>query len=321
MSAVALSTKNWDDGNLLFVRKAQNMKRTKTPRPIRAGYWLSGVWAIVVIGLLIISAGCPDVVGSWWDIYTRHLSCMQANTIGDFLAGAFAPLAFLWLVITVLVQSEELAAQREELELTRSEMTANRGVAEATRLAIEQQAQTAKASAEFVAKQTDIMVLQRETTQLELRAYLSVAPAGVTPMKGQEARFVGNVIVQNVGRLIASNVRLSVQMEISDRRNRSDFPVPEKERGGSIGVVHPTAIVRRGAKQPVPYSELESLTLASDLRFVFVWGAVWYDDGFGHERTSYFCHRYNVESGTGVQGTFQIAPEKARYQETANFAN
>lgn len=296
------------------------MEKSKTPRPIRAGYWLSGVWAVIVLGLLIISAGCPGNVGSWWDIYRRHLSCMQANTIGDFLAGAFAPLAFLWLVVTVLVQSQELAAQREELELTRSEMAANRGVAEATRLAIEQQAQTAKASAEFVGKQTEIMSFQRDTTQRELRAYLSVAPAGVTPMRGKEARFVGSVIVTNVGRLIANSVRLSVQMEVSDDRNRSSFPVPDRACGGSIGVVHPTAIVRRGARQPVPYIELSTLMSVSERQFVFVWGAVWYDDGFDQERVSYFCHRYNVASGDGAQGTFQIIAEKARYQETSNFA-
>ncbi|MFD1986528.1 hypothetical protein ACFSOZ_29240 [Mesorhizobium newzealandense] len=297
------------------------MKRSKMSRPIYAGYWLSGVWAFIVLGLLIISAGCPDKVGSWWDVYTRHISCMQANTIGDFLAGAFAPLAFLWLVITVLVQSEELAAQREELELTRSEMTANRGVAEATRIAIEQQAETARASAEFVGRQTDIMGFQRDTTQRELRAYLSVAPAGVTPMKGKEARFVGSVVVKNVGRLIANNVKLSVQMEISDERHQSNFPVPDKERGGSIGVVHPTAVVRRGAKQPVSYNELSVLMSVSDQQYVFVWGAVWYDDGFEQERASYFCHRYNVASRDDDESTFQIIAEKARYQETGNYAS
>lgn len=38
------------------------------------------------------------------------------NEVGDFLAGAFAPLAFLWLVIGYWMQSEELNLQRQELK-------------------------------------------------------------------------------------------------------------------------------------------------------------------------------------------------------------
>jgi hypothetical protein len=42
---------------------------------------------------------------------------MPLGEIGDPLAGIFAPLAFLWLVAAVLVQSQELQEQRKELKL------------------------------------------------------------------------------------------------------------------------------------------------------------------------------------------------------------
>lgn len=45
----------------------------------------------------------------------------KLNEWGDFAAGAFAPLAFLWLVVAVVLQSSELREQREELRLTRQE--------------------------------------------------------------------------------------------------------------------------------------------------------------------------------------------------------
>lgn len=45
------------------------------------------------------------------------------NEIGDTLAGIAGILAFLWIIITVLLQSRELAAQRKELELTRDQFT------------------------------------------------------------------------------------------------------------------------------------------------------------------------------------------------------
>ncbi len=44
------------------------------------------------------------------------------NAIGDTLAGIFAPLAFIWIVVTVFLQSQELREQRKELELTRAEL-------------------------------------------------------------------------------------------------------------------------------------------------------------------------------------------------------
>ncbi len=43
------------------------------------------------------------------------------NEVGDTLAGFAGALAFLWIIVTVLLQSKELAAQREELSLSRSE--------------------------------------------------------------------------------------------------------------------------------------------------------------------------------------------------------
>jgi len=38
--------------------------------------------------------------------------CLKGNERGDLLAGIFAPLAFIWLVATVLIQSSELKDQR-----------------------------------------------------------------------------------------------------------------------------------------------------------------------------------------------------------------
>jgi hypothetical protein len=76
-------------------------------------------------------------------------SCLTANEWGDFLAGVFAPIAFLWLVATVWIQSDELRAQRKELSLTRAEFKANRVV-------MSEQAKEAKRQAEFIEMQTQI---------------------------------------------------------------------------------------------------------------------------------------------------------------------
>jgi hypothetical protein len=44
---------------------------------------------------------------------------LAPNAVGDFFAGAFAPLAFLWLLVAVLLQKQELELQRQELALSR----------------------------------------------------------------------------------------------------------------------------------------------------------------------------------------------------------
>lgn len=47
---------------------------------------------------------------------------LQLNALGDFLAGSFAPLAFMWLVIAVFVQKEELQAQLREVQDSNKQM-------------------------------------------------------------------------------------------------------------------------------------------------------------------------------------------------------
>lgn len=75
-----------------------------------------------------------------------YIDGKKLNSVGDFLAGVFSPLAFLWLIATVLIQSNELGLQREEL-------TENRRV-------MEEQAVAAKAQAKFLGNQIEAMERQ-----------------------------------------------------------------------------------------------------------------------------------------------------------------
>ena len=78
------------------------------------GFWvaigLSGVYLVVVCGLL------GGKIGN-----------LAPNELGDFLAGVFTPLAFLWLVIGYFMQRTELGLQREELKHQREELALTRG--------------------------------------------------------------------------------------------------------------------------------------------------------------------------------------------------
>lgn len=67
--------------------------------------WAVGV-SVAYAGLLV------------WLVWVRldKLPTMELNTIGDFLAGAFSPLAFLWLVVGYFQQGHELSASVAQLE-------------------------------------------------------------------------------------------------------------------------------------------------------------------------------------------------------------
>lgn len=109
-------------------------------------YWLSLVslvWVVGAIWLLIQTSPC---LGEQFT--EKFLSCRTPNELGDFLAGVFAPLAFLWLAGAVVIQSHELSAQRSELELTRRIQEA--------------QFNEMKAQAKYIGEQTNLLRLETE---------------------------------------------------------------------------------------------------------------------------------------------------------------
>lgn len=67
----------------------------------RIGILLTLIWSLI-FGLLIYI--------KWQDAIT-----MSLNEWGDFLAGATAPVAFLWLIIGYLLQRKELSLNTQAL--------------------------------------------------------------------------------------------------------------------------------------------------------------------------------------------------------------
>lgn len=115
--------------------------------------FVAGLLSLALIGLLVFllyhSVPCKGT-GTENGFIATWVKCRQSNEIGDLLAGAFAPLAFIWLAAAVVIQSTELRYQREELALNRRE-------AEETRKAIQAQAEEARKQAEFIGIQTAIL--------------------------------------------------------------------------------------------------------------------------------------------------------------------
>jgi len=121
--------------------------------------WLfiaSGLTIAYIVFLLLVAdvtvdirdachtASKPAWVSEWF-------GCLTMNELGDFLAGAFAPLAFIWLAAAVLIQSQELKAQRTELMWTRLEFEKNREVM--------------KAQVGYIGEQTKILEREQQTRE------------------------------------------------------------------------------------------------------------------------------------------------------------
>jgi hypothetical protein len=122
---------------------------------------MSAISLVYCVCLVLIIAFLADIPADA-ECLGGYFPCMPLSEIGDALAGIFAPLAFLWLVAAVMVQSQELQEQRRELELTRNEFQLTRDVAVESKGVAEAQAKAAHAQAQAVEIQNEILREQLE---------------------------------------------------------------------------------------------------------------------------------------------------------------
>ena len=82
--------------------------RYRSARRYKWGWRVSACW--VSLGIFIALFADEPI----W--------CLGLNELGDYLAGVFAPLAFLWLVIGYFQQGEELRLSRDEITRQANEL-------------------------------------------------------------------------------------------------------------------------------------------------------------------------------------------------------
>lgn len=106
---------------------------------------LSVLWLFVAFGL------------GWYakPVNGMTYQALTANEWGDFLAGVFAPVAFLWVAVAVFLQSVDLRAQLTEIRQTRDVLRA--------------QADSSRQQSDFLKAQTDVMIRESELLREERR--------------------------------------------------------------------------------------------------------------------------------------------------------
>lgn len=145
------------------------IKDAKNQSPFRIN-WLAtaGIFtAMYLIALVFVLIPETSLCSAGESFTQRLLACRSLNELGDFLAGAFAPVAFLWLVAAVLIQAQELRAQREELAMTRQELADSREVMKVQAEQARNQALQAQRQADFIGEQTENLRRQSEEAHRE----------------------------------------------------------------------------------------------------------------------------------------------------------
>lgn len=177
---------------------------------------------------------------------------------------------------------------------------------------------------------TSTLMHAKETSRVELRAYITVEPDGVNKL-WNVSRMIGHVVVRNVGKLPAHNVSVYVRMEIRDRddiaENRSrDFGAEGFLSTVSVDrTIQPGGFLAQGSSDKPMTTDTEG----GEFHNIYVWGIVRYHDGYAPDAFTCFCHRYSLASRTERSRTFDmiggdgfaiIEKKNARYHTNGNSA-
>ncbi len=159
---------------------------------------------------------------------------------------------------------------------------------------------------------------QTKDSRILNRAWLGVEPCGVStyiPREKTDApqdQILGHFGVHNAGHLPARNVKWGFNSKFSDEEVWEENSLENLNWFGGDNVIPPGITMRQGAVAL-------SIPSRNRSRYLYVWGRVEYEDGFGKPRWTNFCHRYNLKrlKPRTVKGQ-RIKSEYGRYYERGN---
>ena len=149
----------------------------------------------------------------------------------------------------------------------------------------------------------DAMRSQKRDSEIIQRAYLSAYPLGIDPFDAA-AYAESHVGIRNVGHLPARKVRWFIDVTTSSDSRRTIGQL------SGNNVIHSGLEMRQWGRTAISRQEFQNF-----LEYyicAYAWGAIHHDDGFGNERHTNFCHRYDARgvspsvSGISSQQTLQL---------------
>jgi hypothetical protein len=123
------------------------------------------------------------------------------------------------------------------------------------------------------------------------RAYLAVEPLGIRVVAD---RAIGLIGIRNAGHLAARKVGSFICLKQSEKDDEKSFPLDKPN--GAI-VIPPGATARMSGVQTLVTDSNSTASQQPDKiwvrpTYLYVWGIVYYNDGFRGNRFTQFCHRY-----------------------------
>jgi hypothetical protein len=154
---------------------------------------------------------------------------------------------------------------------------------------------------------------QSRETRILQRAYLSVIPRGIAPFASTESLLSCEVSLYNAGNLPAREVTWLIEKGFSTDPYLKEFPITGSFFGNNI--IPPGSDMRKGA-WAIKTNDFDKFIAEAvgEHRWLYVWGQVRYKDGFGEDRFTSFCHRYNL-LGTKEH---TVPEQNGRYHEYGN---
>lgn len=157
---------------------------------------------------------------SLWLCYAGHMLSThshpsQLSQWGDFFAGFFAPLAFLWLVIGYLQQGDELKQSTQALRLQAEEL----------RNSVEQQSQLVAVGREQMKQQFDVIQEERELRRSSARPKFVPQHNGSIISSGKTTH---KLKLMNVGN-IATSVSLTFEPGLEAQSSVNHALIPRNE--------------------------------------------------------------------------------------------
>ena len=184
------------------------MNKTKiTSFPVRR-------WALITGGG-VLTASYLFVIFEFTQFSWDALADMDWNTLGAFLGGVFAPLAFLWFVIAFFFQSFEITQNTLALKLQADEMKS----------AVEQASRQTQSMAETAQYQREDMLLRTYETYMAMLAscaaniYAIFRVKEVNESNADRSWSATDLLVKLWGRFAAGEKEVFSSLTISPQHN------------------------------------------------------------------------------------------------------
>lgn len=163
---------------------------------------------MIKIVALILTVAYLAGVFFYADLDSATIKDLSLNNLGDFLAGVFAPLAFLWLVAGYFLQSKEIGQNTKALEQQEKALKLQ---AEELQASVEQQTLIAQATREQLKHLLDEAKRNYNKEKINAQPIFTIPRDACEPVKSNNG-FIYNFEITNARNAI-SDVSISLMPE------------------------------------------------------------------------------------------------------------